>query len=73
MLKVTSLFQENVRAVDTIVREVQDAARHLAVSTRSWSTIQPGRAAIDAALSTCTGLQRSLAELHAQTERERVA
>ena len=73
MLKVTTLFEHQARDIDTVVREVQDAARQLAVSTRSWSTIAPERAAVDAALSTCVGLQRSLAELRARAEKDRVA
>jgi len=50
------------RSQAELVAEVQAAAQRLSVATRSWSTVTPAQAAIDEALTTAAGLQRSLAE-----------
>ena len=46
-----------------LIDNVQRAAQRLSIATRSWSTVEPCRAAVDEALSTAHGLQRCLAQL----------
>jgi hypothetical protein len=72
MNAVTSLFGR-ARTDAEVINDIQAAAQRLSVATRSWSTIQPQRAAIDEALSTCLGLSRVLAELHGRVEPQRAA
>jgi len=48
-----------------LIGDIQDAAQRLSIATRSWSTIEPSRAAVDEIASTAHGLQRALAQLAA--------
>jgi len=50
---------------DELIADIQRASQRLSIATRSWSTIQPQRAAIDEVASTAHGLQRALAQLAA--------
>jgi hypothetical protein len=72
-MKVATLLEDSPRTNAAVVADVQAAAQRLSIATRSWSTVEPPRAAIDEAIATCHGLRRVLAELHGRVEPQRVA
>ena len=70
-MKIATLLQDSPRTNAAVVADVQAAAQRLSIATRSWSTVEPTRAAIDETIATAHGLQRALAELHGRTAPER--
>lgn len=48
-----------------LIADIQRASQRLSIATRSWSVIEPSRAAIDEIASTAHGLQRTLAQFAA--------
>jgi hypothetical protein len=68
---MSAVMHQRQRTLEELLSDATAASQRMSIATRSWPGFAPTVPAIDEALSTVTGLQRTLNELRAHRETQR--